>query len=127
MLKSARSTEFQTFWGEPPPASVGTPHCMSCKPGRFGFEVATASNGPPVPPAIPCATICPTVKVWVGTAPERSFPKVLKNAPVVAGSDAAISWGVGTQFRTFELLRTRVHSVLLKKNSLSFTTGPPIE
>src|SRR5580658_10399959 len=44
-----------------------------------------------------------------------------------AGEAAAMSCGAGTTAVNSALLRTRVHSVLVKKNSLFFLTGPPIE
>jgi hypothetical protein len=52
-------------------------------------------------------------------------PYWLKNARV-AGALAAMNCGVGTQLIWVSKLRTRMYSRLLKKWSLSRTTGPPM-
>src|SRR5437764_583093 len=58
--------------------------------------------------------------------PGPNEPNFWKKA-CVFGSDRPNSSGVGTYAVLFELLRMRVHSVLEKKNSLFFATGPPTE
>src|SRR5438094_281326 len=62
---------------------------------------------------------------WVTVRPGRNV-KAPNNA-LVAADEAAINPGSGTATSTFDALRTRSHSVLLKQNSLSFLMGPPIE
>jgi len=57
---------------------------------------------------------------------DRSVPNEEKN-PWVAEFEAAMSCGVGTFTMLVAELRTRSHSVLWKKKSLSFFTGPPME
>src|SRR5712692_9862293 len=112
------------FCGGPPPESEGRLCVTSRSAGVLAVRLQKApAVGPGVIPRRPVHTE-PTVKnVPVGVA-TSDWPA--KTACVLA-FEAAISSGATTRRRTVAVLRTRVHSVLLKKNNLFFLIGPPME
>src|SRR5215471_8349531 len=91
--------------------------------GVFGLAAANAAKAP-VAPTWPAT--CEAVSLLIGNMLLRSLPNEVKNACVLA-LVAAMNAGSGTKRINWFALRMRVHSVELKKNSLSFLTGPPKE
>src|SRR5260370_27023576 len=75
---------------------------------------------------VPLAANCALLTVCRICKPGRVCPNALKNA-WVAGAAAAINCGVGIYAMVLDALRTRVHSVLSKTNSLSLIIGAPTE
>ena len=67
--------------------------------------------------------LSPFVFAGVGTAATDWPTKI----DCVLALEAAINCAAGTSRVTVLLLRTRVHSVLLKKNNFCLTIGPPAE
>src|SRR5438477_4910683 len=80
-----------------------------------------AQGSAPLMPAIPLRVTVPRT-----FALDRNCPSFWKKSCEFPGS-FEIRSAVGTQAKLVAALRTRVHSVLLKTNSLFFTIGPPAE
>src|SRR5438270_1317939 len=80
-----------------------------------------AQGSAPLMAAIPLRLTVPRI-----FALDRNCPSVWKKSCEFPGS-LEIRSGVGTQAKFVAALRTRVHSVLLKKNSLFLMTGPSAE
>src|SRR5215471_14153291 len=81
-----------------------------------------AGRAPNAPVAVGNTWLAVKVVPLIGTLSGNALKKAC-----VLGADMARNWGVGTRAIWSWMLRTRIHSVELKKKSLSFITKPPTE
>src|SRR5258708_297638 len=118
MFQSTRATSIHVFCGLPPPAPEGT---LKVAVSHFRFATA-AEHDRPSAKGVPVESV--SVGAGARFTPEDKAPYLVKNAWL---ADARNEYEEGSRILSWSgaALRTRIHSVLLKKNSLSFLIGPP--
>src|SRR2546423_5069031 len=125
-----RSTVWYSFSGKPPPTSRGTEVVTCWKTGVLGLAVANAKNalvaalGVCLKFAAPKAVTTDEAEIVGPSVPATVYGA--KKARV-AGAAALMNAAVGTHEIIVPPLRTRIHSVLLKKKSEFLLIGPPTE